>query len=380
MKPKNISQLKSIGGCGNNSSARQITLRLLDIVKSFKGQVVLDRFSIDVERGEFLTLLGPSGCGKSTTLNLIAGFDKPDGGEVVLRGQRANDQPPQVRRLGMVFQSWALFPHLTAAENVAYGLRVAKVTRSEIEQRVLGALSLVKLESSAGKYPSQMSGGMQQRVALARALVTEPDLLLLDEPLSNLDATLRKEMQLEIRRIHEQLGITTILVTHSQEEALTMSNRVAVMQHGRIVQLGDPVDIYQNPKNSFVCQFLGEANVLKGAVANLRGNEINIRISEHTFCVPRRSMHDLIEGKSILLAIRPEVIVLHDPTTNPDGQHINGTIRDVIFKGNTVSSIIDCNGFDLVTTQLARANMPLRGRGDKVTATWDKSSAIALNA
>ena len=215
-------------------------LCLKQLTKRYGREIVLRGIDLSMRRGEFLTLLGPSGCGKTTTLNLIAGLLRPDGGTILLRGVIANDVSPRRRDIGIVFQSWALFPHMTVFENVAYGLRVRRVSRQEIVQRVGEMLDIVRLPGQGDKYPSQLSGGMQQRVALARALVTHPDLLLLDEPLSNLDAALRKEMQSELRRIHDEIQVSTLLVTHSQEEALVMSDRIAVMRGGSIVGLDTP--------------------------------------------------------------------------------------------------------------------------------------------
>ena len=217
-------------------------LRFENVSKTFQGQVVLDNLSLEMRQGEFLTLLGPSGCGKTTSLNLVAGLIQPDSGTVFLRGQAANALPPRERGLGLVFQSWALFPHLNVFDNIAYGLKVRSVSgHRDQRQRVTEMLDLVRLPGIEQKFPSQLSGGMQQRVALARALVTRPDLLLLDEPLSNLDAALRKEMQVELRRIHSELNVSTLLVTHSQEEALVMSDRIAVMRRGKIECIDTPV-------------------------------------------------------------------------------------------------------------------------------------------
>ena len=213
-------------------AASESILRFENVSKTFQGQVVLDNLSLEMKHGEFLTLLGPSGCGKTTSLNLVAGLIQPDQGTVFLRGKSANALPPRRRGLGLVFQSWALFPHLNVFDNIAYGLKIRSTKSAEIAQRVKEILDLVRLPGIEKKFPSQLSGGMQQRVALARALVTRPDLLLLDEPLSNLDAALRKEMQVELRRIHSELNVSTLLVTHSQEEALVMSDRIAVMRRG----------------------------------------------------------------------------------------------------------------------------------------------------
>src|SRR5918993_558328 len=232
-----------------SAAASDTVLQLESVSKAFQAQPVVRGVSLEMRRGEFLTLLGPSGCGKTTTLNLVAGLLQPDSVTVFLRGEPANALPPRRRGLGMVFQSWALFPHLNVFDNVAYGLSVRSVPSAEIGARVGAMLELVRLPGVEGRFPSQLSGGMQQRVALARALITRPDLLLLDEPLSNLDAALRKEMQVELRRIHRELNVSTLLVTHSQEEALVMSDRIAVMRSGRIECVDSPQRVYNNPPN-----------------------------------------------------------------------------------------------------------------------------------
>jgi ABC-type Fe3+/spermidine/putrescine transport system ATPase subunit len=236
-------------------------LRFENVSKIFQGQVVLNNLSLEMRQGEFLTLLGPSGCGKTTSLNLVAGLLQPDTGTVFLRGQAANAVPPRKRGLGLVFQSWALFPHLNAFDNIAYGLKIRGATDSEIKTRITAMLDLVRLPGVEQKFPSQLSGGMQQRVALARALVTRPDLLLLDEPLSNLDAKLREEMRFEIRRLHELFGITTLYVTHDQAEAMVISDRVAVLQHGRVVQIGAAQELFDRPRTRFVSDFTSSVSV-----------------------------------------------------------------------------------------------------------------------
>jgi ABC-type Fe3+/spermidine/putrescine transport system ATPase subunit len=302
-------------------------LRLEGLRRSFQGQGVRHGLDLEIAAGEFVTLLGPSGCGKTTTLNLVAGLLAADAGTIRLRRERVNDTPPQRRRLGMVFQSCALFPHVTVAENVSYGLEVRRIASRDIAARVGAMLDLVRLPGVDKRFPSQVSGGMQQRVALARALVTEPDLLLLDEPLSNLDAALRREMQAEIKRIQTVLGVATLLVTHSQEEALTMSDRIAVMRGGRIERLGTPMEVWRDPRTRFVCTFLGDANVLEAGDGALRGSV---------------ALADRAGGA---IAIRPEHIRL-DP---PEGTAVTAeaTVVSASFRGAHVACVLDCDGVAL---------------------------------
>ncbi|HYV01071.1 MAG TPA: spermidine/putrescine ABC transporter ATP-binding protein, partial [Actinomycetota bacterium] len=242
----------------------EVDIRLDRVTKLFGDTVAVNDLSLDIEEGEFFSMLGPSGCGKTTTLRMIGGFDDPTRGTIYLGGRDVTDLPPYRRDVNTVFQSYALFPHFNVFENVAFGLRRKKVDRSEIERRVKESLELVDLVGFDRRKPGQMSGGQQQRVALARALVNRPKVLLLDEPLGALDLKLRKQMQLELKRIQEEVGITFIYVTHDQEEAMTMSNRLAVMRHGKAEQIGPPEDVYENPQTEFVASFLGASNLLDG--------------------------------------------------------------------------------------------------------------------
>jgi ABC-type Fe3+/spermidine/putrescine transport system ATPase subunit len=314
-------------------------LRLEGLRKSFQGQRVLHGLDLRIEAGEFVTLLGPSGCGKSTTLNLVAGLLAADDGTIRLRGEAMNDVPPQRRRLGMVFQSYALFPHMTVAENIAYGLHVRRMAGRDITRRVAEALELVRLPDAQTKFPSQLSGGMQQRVALARALVTEPDLLLLDEPLSNLDAALRREMQLEIKRIQTTLGVATLLVTHSQEEALTMSDRIAVMRAGRIERLGTPLEVWRDPRTRFVCTFLGDATVLDAVV------EGDATLRAGTLRLASPGAAGLPAGTRRMLAFRPEHVRLDPAAGTPNTAE--AMVREAHFRGGHVACVLDCDGVAL---------------------------------
>ena len=255
-----------------------IDVELRGVAMSYGATPVLHSLDLEVYKGEFLSLLGPSGCGKTTTLNIIAGFLEPDRGTVTLGGRVVNEVPAYRRNTGMVFQSYALFPHMSVFDNVAFGLKVRRVGASDIARRVRDALALVQLEGLEERAIRQLSGGQQQRVAIARALAIDPLVLLMDEPLSNLDAQLRRQMRVELRRLQRQVGITTIFVTHDQEEALTLSDRLVVMNHGRIEQAGTPIELYRKPRTPFVAQFLGHPNFLFGMVAERRGSQVTVQL------------------------------------------------------------------------------------------------------
>jgi spermidine/putrescine transport system ATP-binding protein len=286
-----------------------VAVELTGVTKQFGDFVAVHDLDLQIRDGEFFSLLGPSGCGKTTTLRMIAGFDQPTVGEVYIHGQPVAGIPPYRRPVNTVFQSYALFPHMTVAQNVAFGLEMKKVPRPEIERRVAEALELVQLRQMENRRPRQLSGGQQQRVALARALVNRPEVLLLDEPLGALDLKLRKAMQLELKQIQAEVGITFVYVTHDQEEALTMSDRIAVMDAGLVQQVGDPRDIYEHPNNRFVADFIGETNFVTGRVAEL-GDIVTVDLGD----LPVHGSADgrsLSLGQAITLAIRPEKINLY---------------------------------------------------------------------
>ncbi len=301
-------------------------LELRQLTKRFGDISAVDSFSLDIERGEFVSLLGPSGCGKTTTLQMIAGFEHPTSGRIELDGRDLSDVPARRRGLGIVFQTYALFPHMTVGENVSFGLEMRKVDKAERKKRVAAALDLVHLSHLEGRYPRAMSGGQRQRVALARALVIEPQLLLLDEPLSNLDAKLREEMQLELRRIQQEAGVTTLMVTHDQAEAMALSDRVAVMRDGHLIQEATPFQVYENPKSAFISNFLGKTNSLgaelgpDGGAGRLRCNGVVLNAAGPI---------DQPQGP-VTLSLRPERIELV-----PEADAIvSGTIVERVFLGN----------------------------------------------
>ena len=309
-------------------------IRLVNCQMAFDDEIVLDDINLYFNDKEFLTLLGPSGCGKTTTLRIIGGFIKPTSGDVLFDGERINDVPPHKRKVNTVFQKYALFPHLDVYENVAFGLRLAKLPEQEIDERVTEMLEIVSLKGFENRKVSQLSGGQQQRVAIARALVNRPKVLLLDEPLGALDLRLRKDMQNELKRIQQAMGITFIYVTHDQEEALSMSDTVVVMDKGRIQQIGTPEDIYNEPKNAFVADFIGESNILDGVMLEDR----LVKFFGRKFkCVDA----GFERNEPVDVVIRPEDIDI----VPPDDGHLCGTVTSVTFKGVHYDTIVDFKGF-----------------------------------
>jgi putative spermidine/putrescine transport system ATP-binding protein len=280
--------------------------------KQFGSNVVLNGVNLDVKQGELLTLLGPSGCGKTTTLNLIAGFLEADEGDVFIKGKKVTKTPPYKRDLGMVFQTYSLFPHMTVYENLDFGLKLRKVEKSEKEKKIARALELVKMSGLENRYPRELSGGQRQRVAISRALVVEPELLLLDEPLSNLDAKLRHELRTEIKRLQKEIGVTTIFVTHDQEEALSISDRVVVMNAGKIEQISTPTSIYNHPETEFVFNFIGKSNCFEGKVASVDNRKISVQVDHDIAHVDVQNIMGSDKacriGDEVKLYIRPEKI------------------------------------------------------------------------
>ena len=309
-------------------------IRLRDVRMAYDDELVLDNINLYINDSEFLTLLGPSGCGKTTTLRIIGGFTTPSSGDVTFDGERINDVPPHKRQINTVFQKYALFPHLDVYENIAFGLRIAKVGEKEIEERVNEMLEVVSLKGFGKRKVDQLSGGQQQRVAIARALVNRPKVLLLDEPLGALDLRLRKDMQNELKRIQQQMGITFIYVTHDQEEALTMSDTVVVMDRGRIQQIGSPEDIYNEPKNAFVADFIGESNILDG----IMHTDFVVEIFNRKFkCLDK----GFAPMEPVDVVIRPEDIEI----VAPEKGRLQGTVTSVTFKGVHYDTIVDFKGY-----------------------------------
>jgi spermidine/putrescine ABC transporter ATP-binding subunit len=353
-------------------NADEADLRLEKVFKSFGSVVAVRDVSLDIARGTIVSLLGPSGCGKTTTLRLIAGFEQPSAGDVYIRGRRVTGVPPYRRDFGMVFQSYALFPHLTVMENVAFGLKMRRVPRSDRGTAANEALALVKLGALAERYPRQLSGGQQQRVALARAIVIKPAVLLLDEPLGALDKMLREEMQVELRELQQRLAITTVFVTHDQEEALTLSDRVAVMRNGVIEQIGAPRDIYDRPATEFVAGFLGASNFLDGSIVSQVGGTAVVETAAGQIRVAASSSP---VGSRVRVAVRPERV--HMGGAGADG--IAATIRDIVYRGAATHYFLDSAGGPLMCyRQNATPGGGEHAVGDQVRCAWDPASGVLV--
>ena len=310
---------------------------LTDIVKRFGDFTAVHRMSLEIPEGSFVTLLGPSGCGKTTTLRMIAGLLDATEGEIAIKGRRVNDVPIHKRNLGLVFQSYALFPHKTVEENVAFGLKYRNVSRADAKRRVREALELVQLPHLGGRYPKELSGGQQQRIALARAIVIEPDVLLLDEPLSALDANLREDMRVELKRIQQRIGITTVFVTHDQSEALAMSDQIIVMSDGRVEQVGPPSEVYNTPASEFVAQFLGASNILRGEALGVEGEALTVEVQDMPrLAVPRARAPKLAGAGPVKLVIRAEKLQVMAPDTAEDDRYaVPATVEGVDYQGQS---------------------------------------------
>ena len=356
-------------------------IELRGVDKSFEDTRALEGIDLSISNGEFLTLLGPSGCGKTTILRILSGFETPDQGDVSIGGQRMNDVPPERRQVNTVFQNYALFPHMTVRDNVAFGLRMQSCPKGEIEGRVLEALRMVHLEQYADRRPHQLSGGQQQRVAIARAVVNKPLVLLLDEPFSALDYTLRRAMQLEIKRLQRRLGITFVFVTHDQEEAFAMSDRVVVMNQGRIEQIGTPQEIYEEPSNLYVARFVGEINILPARIMSVPGEGIYIAdISGRRFTL--RTSRPFAAGDRVNVLLRPEDIRVyaHDDE-RPEGPYLTGRIEETVYKGATVDiSIALDSGETLSVAEFFNEDDAeiSYNRGERVAVTWVDGWEVVL--
>ena len=348
-------------------------LEIHGLQKRFALSTAVEHFDLDVQRGEFVSFLGPSGCGKTTTLRMIAGFETPTAGTIWIDGADVTRRPPNQRNVGMVFQSYALFPNMTVGDNVAFGLKVAKRPTAEIAERIREMLELIKLPALANRYPFQLSGGQQQRVALARALAIKPKVLLLDEPLSALDAKIRVALRQEIRTIQRELGITTIYVTHDQEEALSLSDRIVVMRDGRVEQVGTPFEVYNFPTTGFVASFVGTLSVLRGQVVDPGRGAIVIDGQE---ILVARGLGDARPGEVRAVALRPEIVSLHAST-----EHVNrmqGTVADVSFLGSIVRIRVSFeeNAVSLDTFNNPSATLPRPG--ESVTVSFPREGVLVL--
>lgn len=349
----------------------EIAVELRDVVKRFENVTAVDHVSLKVRDGEFFSLLGPSGCGKTTTLRMIAGFEMPTSGEVFIGGEPQGYLPAYQRPVNTVFQHYALFPHMTVAQNVAFGLEMSGVPKSDIARRVREALELVHLKGMDNRRPKQLSGGQQQRVALARALVNHPKVLLLDEPLGALDLKLRKAMQVELKALQTRVGITFIYVTHDQEEALTMSDRIGVMDRGRLLQVGAPHEVYESPQSRFVSDFIGETNYLEGHIVSLRDGacEVLVEPGIRLWATP---VPGLSVGQQVTVAFRPEKVFFDMPSREGINT-VAGKVRDVIYIGSSTTYHVELAGGSLVMVRQQNfsllAETPYRV-GDAVQISW----------
>ena len=352
-------------------------LHLVNLTKTFGDFKAVDNLTLTIPAGSFFALLGPSGCGKTTTLRMVAGLEEQTSGQIKLGDEDITFLPPYKRWVNTVFQSYALFPHLSIYENVAFGLRRQKA--KDIDNQVKAMLDLVELSTQAQKKPQQLSGGQQQRVAVARALINEPDVLLLDEPLGALDLKLRRQMQLELKRIQTEVGITFVHVTHDQEEAMTMADTIAVMNEGRIEQLGSPIQIYEHPKTAFVANFLGQTNLFEGTVAGIEGDELVVKVKDVTFYVPLNSTE--IRSGQIVFGVRPEKVKIVDQgkTGLPKNQ-INGSIKLTAFVGvSTQYEVITNWGQEISAFEQNIDPSDLGRPGQAVTLAWEPRHSFVLD-
>ena len=354
-------------------------LQIRGIRKQYGPVTAVSDVTLDVEQGEFLTFLGPSGSGKSTTLYILAGFQDPTAGDILLQGKSLLSTPSHKRNIGMVFQRYTLFPHLSVGENVAFPLRVRRRPKSEVSDRVREALRLVRLEGYEDRMPTHMSGGQQQRVALARALVYDPPILLMDEPLSALDKKLREEIQYEIRRIHQETSVTILYVTHDQEEALRLSDRIAVFSKGVIDQIGTGPELYANPATRFVAEFIGDSNFLEGKIVSVSGKVADLVLADgtHFSGIP---VHGTAKaGSSASLMLRPERIELQR-AADGDNPALSGTVKDITFLGNNTHIQVDTTGDRVLSVRVPFGNPALQGlsKGDGVRMRWKPETAHAF--
>ena len=363
-------------------SRENLAVELINVSKHFVSHVAVEGATLQIGQGDFFSMLGPSGCGKTTTLRMIAGFESPTSGTIRLMGQDVQKQPPHRRNINMVFQNYALFPHMTVFDNVAFGLAVKRVPRPEIRRRVGEALEMVRLPGMDHRKPTQLSGGQQQRVALARALVNHPGVLLLDEPLGALDLKLRKDMQLELKRLQREVGITFIYVTHDQEEALTMSDHIAVMHQGRVLQVDQPSVIYERPATRFVADFIGSTNFLEGSLLTIENGTATVEVAG-VGTIRANPIDGAVPGQKVTLAIRPERMQFADSSPVTGDNQVQGTIAEVVFIGNDTQYFVSLmNGSRIMVRQQNRvslADAPAMTPGQVVTVLWSASSTNVLS-
>ena len=365
---------------GTTAADTALDVELRKVFKVFNGETAVRGVDLEIHQGEFFSILGPSGCGKTTTLRLIAGFETPSAGELMIRGQSMTNTPAYRRPVNTVFQSYALFGHMNVWDNIAFGLRIKKLGKAEIEERVREVLQLVKMESFANRFPGQMSGGQQQRVALARALVNRPAVLLLDEPLGALDLKLRKQMQLELSNLHQELGLTFVMVTHDQEEAMSLSDRIAVMNEGRIEQIGSPEEIYECPQTAFVADFIGDTNLFAGNVESIDRSTLTVRTAAGLKIVVQQSdMWNGITGDSVVVSVRPEKVYLNLYQPEVSVNCFEGRLKNIMYMGTHVHYVVELTTGDQMTVRQANTGGSFPDPHTPIYAYWGTTDCLVLS-
>lgn len=355
-------------------------VQLVNTVKSFgRGEnTAVKGISLDVKSGEFLTILGPSGCGKTTTLRMIAGFETPTSGSIFIDNEDVSSKPPYERNVNTVFQNYALFPHMNVFDNIAFGLTMKKLPKDQVKSKVSEMLKMVQLEGYENRMPSQLSGGQKQRVAIARAVINNPKVLLLDEPLGALDLKLRKQMQIELKHLQKRLGITFIYVTHDQEEALTMSDRIVVMNNGSIEQTACPEEIYEKPKTKFVADFIGETNLFEGYVTDIENNEAMLKINDGENVKVKDI--DLTIGELVCIAVRPERLKIKETPENGD-EYIKANLKERIYVGSALRTVVTTsNGMEIMVNEKPGDVFDFNNKRQEVFVTWSPNSAVVMKA
>jgi len=369
-------------GIGGKVGASLLDVELQNVYKFFDRELAVNGIDVDIRRGEFFSILGPSGCGKTTTLRLIAGFERADAGKILIQGQEMNRVPPYRRPVNTVFQSYALFNHLNVWDNIAFGLRLQKLSRLELNSRVEAALKLVKMEAMRSRFPAQLSGGQQQRVALARALVNRPAVVLLDEPLAALDLKLRQEMQVELSNLHQDLGLTFIFVTHDQKEALSLSDRIAVMHRGKIEQIGSPKEIYEQPSTAFVADFIGDTNLLAGKIAHSDRSTLQVDSNQGLKIVVQRHDHTEPTATSapVMVSVRPEKIELSLERPTIRTNCFAGKLLHVMYLGTHVHYLVELDSGDRIKVLQPNTGKILSDTHTPIYIRWATCDCIALKA
>jgi spermidine/putrescine transport system ATP-binding protein len=363
-----------------DKGAFPLDVELKQVYKVYNGETAVSGINLSIRKGEFFSILGPSGCGKTTTLRLIAGFEVPSAGEVLIQNHTMNDVPPYRRPVNTVFQSYALFSHLTVEENVAFGLKIKKLPKAEVKQRAQQALMNVQMESFAKRFPSQLSGGQQQRVALARALVNQPTVVLLDEPLGALDLKLRKEMQVELSKLHQELGLTFVMVTHDQEEALSLSDRIAVMKGGKIEQIGSPNEIYDYPRTPFVADFIGDTNLFEGHIEENNQANYHIKTTKGLDLTVQanKSASMLSHSTSVVVSVRPEKINLTVDQPLEKDNCFQGKLAHIMFLGTHTQYVVELKNGNSLTVMQPNTMNKVTSPHANVWVSWSSQDCIAI--